>query len=113
VKALQLFGSSRCGHTPKIVRLNTGLEPRRSFVQISFAATFNRDLKRVEWRYSNHYRVAINTSGTTVAAALAAAGESVLQARLTDRTYALVCVTPGHAERAELSTYVPGTAPLR
>lgn len=60
-----------------------------------------------------HDLVLRNASGTAVPAALPAAGRSVLQARLTERAYALVCATPGHAERAEFSTYVPGTAPLR
>lgn len=60
-----------------------------------------------------HDLVLRGAAGTAIPAALPAAGRSVLQARLTDRAYALVCVTPGHAERAEFSTYVPGPAPLR
>lgn len=60
-----------------------------------------------------HEMVLRSASGTVVPAALPAAGRSVLQARLTDRAYTLVCATPGHAERAEFSTYVPGSAPLR
>jgi hypothetical protein len=60
-----------------------------------------------------HEMVLRSVSGTAVPAALPAAARSVLQARLTDRAYALVCATPGHTERAEFSTYVPGPAPLR
>ncbi|HEX6096220.1 MAG TPA: hypothetical protein VF432_07855 [Thermoanaerobaculia bacterium] len=60
-----------------------------------------------------HDLVLRGAAGIAVPAALPAAGRSVLQARLTERTYALVCVTPGHAERAEFSTYVPGPGPLR
>lgn len=60
-----------------------------------------------------HEMVLRSASGTAVSAAVPAAGRSVLQARLTERAYALVCATPGHAERAEFSTYVPGVAPPR
>lgn len=60
-----------------------------------------------------HDLVLRGAAGTAVPAALPPAGRSVLQVRLTERTYALVCATPGHAERAEFSTYVPGPAPLR
>lgn len=57
-----------------------------------------------------HDLVLRGASDAAVPAALPAAGRSVLQARLTDRAYALVCATPGHAERAEFSTYVPAPA---
>lgn len=60
-----------------------------------------------------HAMVLRSASGTAVLAALPAAGRAVLQTRLTDRAYTLVCATPGHVERAEFSTYTPGPAPLR
>jgi hypothetical protein len=52
-------------------------------------------------------------SGSVVGATLPAGGRSVLQARLGEGQYTLECTTPGHGERAEFSTYVPGSDPLR
>lgn len=54
-----------------------------------------------------HDLVLRSASGTAVPAALPAAGRAVLQARLTDRAYTLVCATPDHAEAAKFSTYSP------
>lgn len=59
-----------------------------------------------------HDLVLQSASGGAVQAAVAPADRRVVQARLTERSYSLVCTSPGHAERAEFTTYAPGT-PIR
>lgn len=63
-----------------------------------------------------HELVLRTARGTAARVTVPATGGAVLQAMLGERRYELICSTPGHAERAEFTTYVAGTplhAPAR
>lgn len=92
--------------------------PGTEFVTLSAAGISMRELiprGHTAFHITNresqgHDLVLRSASGAAVHARIAPGGSGVLQARLTEPAYTLLCTSPGHAERAEFTTYAPGTS---
>ena len=58
---------------------------------------------------ASSHDLVLRTTTSSVPVTIPAAEGAVVQTMLNDAVYELVCVSPGHSERAQFTTYVAGT----